>query len=95
MENGAFRFLTPFRSDRSVSAAVPAPGGAYRLNSDQGRDSECGRFTLVYGCWNKLQKQPCYYLLATIARVWDAKPCRGLRNVIGREGEFFEISNAG
>jgi hypothetical protein len=80
-------------ADRRVSAAVPALWDACRLNSDQDRDSECCRSTPVYGCWNTLQKQPCYNLLATLARVRDAKPCRGLRNVIGREGEIFEISN--
>jgi hypothetical protein len=82
-------------ADRSVIPAVPALGGAYRRNSDQDLDSECGRSTPVYGCSNKPQKQPCYNLLATLARVCDAKPCRGLRNVIGRGAEFFEISNTG
>ncbi len=32
-------------------------------------------------------------LSCPLPRVRDAKSCRGLRNAIGSEGEFFEISN--
>jgi hypothetical protein len=49
--------IAPGAAGRSVSAAVPAPAGAYRLNSDQDRDSDCGTFTLVYGCLKTPQKR--------------------------------------
>ena len=48
----------------------PHRGGAYRLNSDQDRDSKCGRFTLVYGCWRTPQKRhfpPLSAMCSTIA----------------------------
>ena len=44
------RDIAPGVAGGSVGATVPAPMGGYRLNSDQDRDSECGPFTLVYGC---------------------------------------------
>jgi hypothetical protein len=55
---------------RSVGATVPALVGGYRLNSDQVRDSECGPFTLVHGCWKPAPKRhfpPLSAMCSTIA----------------------------
>ena len=44
------RDIAPGVAGRSVGATLLAPVDGYRLNSDHDRDSECGPFTLVYGC---------------------------------------------